>query len=57
MLAPGLAEPADRSQRQSGQPDVTFGFSSNGARLFQSVTAAIARRGDLVSGFNQAAPL
>jgi SecD/SecF fusion protein len=38
---------------QSGQPDVTFGFTSRGAKLFQSVTAAIARRGDLVSGLGQ----
>ncbi len=42
-----------QSTDQSGQPDVTFGFTSNGGQAFQSVTAQIARRGDLVSGFNQ----
>jgi SecD/SecF fusion protein len=34
----------------SGQPDVQFGFTGQGASAFQSVTAQIARRGDLASG-------
>jgi SecD/SecF fusion protein len=34
----------------SGQPDVQFGFTGQGANAFQSVTAQIARRGDLASG-------
>jgi SecD/SecF fusion protein len=34
---------------QAGQPDVEFGFTSKGKTAFQSVTAAIARRGQLVS--------
>jgi SecD/SecF fusion protein len=32
-----------------GQPDVSFGFDGNGANAFQSVTAKIATRGELVS--------
>ncbi len=42
-----------QSTDQSGQPDVTFGFTSNGKTAFQKITAAIARRGDLVSGLGQ----
>jgi SecD/SecF fusion protein len=43
-----------QSTDQAGQPDVTFGFTGKGASAFQTVTAAIARRGDLVSGFGAA---
>jgi len=39
-----------QSTDQSGSPDVTFGFTSRGRSAFQQITAAIARRGDLVSG-------
>jgi SecD/SecF fusion protein len=42
-----------QSTDQSGEPDVEFGFTSHGKSAFQSVTAAIARRGDLVSGLGQ----
>jgi SecD/SecF fusion protein len=42
-----------QSTDQSGSPDVSFGFTSNGAKAFQSVTAQIAHRGDLVSGLGQ----
>ncbi|HEY1967083.1 MAG TPA: hypothetical protein VGH89_04000 [Pseudonocardia sp.] len=42
-----------QSTDQSGSPDVSFGFTSTGAKAFQNVTAAIARRGDLVSGLGQ----
>lgn len=42
---------------QSGDPDVTFGFSARGATAFRKLTTDIAHRGDLVSGpgsvFNQ----
>jgi SecD/SecF fusion protein len=41
------------STDQTGNPDVTFGFNGAGQNKFQSVTAAIAHRGDLVSGFGQ----
>jgi SecD/SecF fusion protein len=37
----------------AGNPDVTFGFSDAGASAFQRVTAGIAHRGDVVSGFGQ----
>jgi SecD/SecF fusion protein len=43
-----------QSTDQSGQPDVTFGFTAPGAKAFQQVTAQIARRGNLVSGLGQA---
>jgi SecD/SecF fusion protein len=42
-----------QSTDQSGAPDVTFGFSGRGKTEFQNVTAAIAHRGDLVSGLGQ----
>jgi SecD/SecF fusion protein len=37
------------STDSAGQPDVSFGFSSAGKNAFQNVTAAIARRGSLIS--------
>jgi SecD/SecF fusion protein len=39
-----------QSTDQSGSPDVSFGFTSKGNTQFSNVTAAIAKRGDLVSG-------
>jgi SecD/SecF fusion protein len=42
-----------QSTDQTGNPDVTFGFNSSGGNKFQSVTAQIAHRGDLVSGLGQ----
>jgi SecD/SecF fusion protein len=45
--------PQQSSDPNTGQPDVTFGFSSKGKSAFQNVTAAIARRGSLVSGLGQ----
>jgi SecD/SecF fusion protein len=48
-----ITNPQQSSDPNSGQPNVTFGFSSNGKSAFQNVTAAIARRGALVSGLGQ----
>jgi SecD/SecF fusion protein len=42
-----------QSTDQSGSPDVTFSFTANGQKAFQSVTAQIAHRGDRVSGLGQ----
>ena len=42
-----------QSTDQTGQPDVAFGFTGAGANAFQNVTAQIAHRGNLVSGFGQ----
>jgi SecD/SecF fusion protein len=42
-----------QSTDQARTPDVNFGFNSAGARKFQSVTAAIARRGQDVSTLGQ----
>jgi SecD/SecF fusion protein len=39
-----------QSTDQAGAPDVTFGFTSKGGTQFQTVTARIAQRGQLVSG-------
>jgi SecD/SecF fusion protein len=36
-----------------GNPSVTFGFTATGSRAFQQLTAALARRGDLLSGQRQ----
>ncbi|MEO9024032.1 MAG: protein translocase subunit SecD [Solirubrobacteraceae bacterium] len=41
------------STDQGGNPDVTFGLNGAGQNKFQSVTAQIARRGNLLSGFGQ----
>jgi preprotein translocase subunit SecD len=43
-----------QSTDQVGQPDVQFGFSGKGANEFRNVTAAIAKRGSLVSGLGPA---
>ncbi|HTX29861.1 MAG TPA: protein translocase subunit SecD [Solirubrobacteraceae bacterium] len=42
-----------QSTDPGGQPDVQFGFTGKGGNAFQTVTAQIARRGDLVSGLGQ----
>jgi SecD/SecF fusion protein len=42
-----------QSTDQAGSPDVSFGFTSHGGKAFQTVTAQIAHRGDLVSGLGQ----
>jgi SecD/SecF fusion protein len=39
-----------QSTDQEGNPDVTFGFNSEGQTAYHNVTAAIAHRGELVSG-------
>jgi len=48
-----ITNPEESTDPNSGEPDVTFGFSSSGKSAFQNVTAAIARRGALVSGLGQ----
>jgi hypothetical protein len=42
-----------QSTDRSGAPDVTFGFTGKGANEFQTVTAQVAHRGELVSGHGQ----
>ena len=42
-----------QSTDQAGSPDVTFGFTGQGANAFQNVTSKIAHRGHLVSGLGQ----
>jgi SecD/SecF fusion protein len=41
------------STDQGGNPDVEFGFTGKGQTAFTNVTAQIAKRGQLVSGFGQ----
>jgi SecD/SecF fusion protein len=48
-----ITNPQQSSDPNTGEPNVTFGFSSKGKTQFQNVTAAIARRGSLVSGLGQ----
>ena len=48
-----ISNPTQSTDPNSGQPDVTFGFSNKGKHEFQDVTANIAHRGDLVSGLGQ----
>jgi SecD/SecF fusion protein len=52
LLGTDITNP-QQSTDQTGAPDVSFGFTSKGANEFQSVTAAIAKRGQLVSGLGQ----
>ncbi len=47
-----IADP-QASTDQAGNPAVTFGFDGVGQNKFQTVTAAIAHRGELISGFGQ----
>jgi preprotein translocase subunit SecD len=47
-----IVNPSESTDR-AGQPDVTFGFTPAGSRAFQRITAAVARRGNLVSGLGQ----
>ena len=42
-----------QSTDQTGNPDVTFGFTGKGQKAFQNVTSQLAHRGDLVSGLGQ----
>ena len=48
-----ITNPQQSTDPNTGAPDVTFGFSGKGKKAFQDVTAAIARRGSLVSGLGQ----
>ncbi len=52
LLGSDITNPQQTTD-QGGSPDVSFGFTSRGKNAFQRVTAAIARRGDLVSGLGQ----
>jgi SecD/SecF fusion protein len=52
LLGSDITNP-QQSTDQSGSPDVSFGFTGKGKNQFQNVTAAIAKRGDLVSGLGQ----
>jgi hypothetical protein len=49
LLGQDISKP-QQSTDQTGAADVTFGFTPKGNRAFSAVTAAIAHRGDLVSG-------
>ena len=53
LLGTDITNP-QQSTDQSGSPDVSFGFTAKGKNEFQNVTAAIAKRGNLVSGLGPA---
>jgi SecD/SecF fusion protein len=40
-----IKNPQESSESESGTPDVTFGFTSHGAKVFERVTKEIAQRG------------
>ena len=48
-----ITNPRQRTDPDSGTPDIVFGFTSKGRSEFQKVTAQLARRGSLVSGLGQ----
>jgi SecD/SecF fusion protein len=48
-----ITNPQQSNDPNTGEPDVTFGFNSQGKTAFQKTTAEIARRGSLVSGLGQ----
>ncbi len=48
-----ITNPQQSTDPNNGKPDITFGFSSKGKTQFHNVTAAIARRGALISGLGQ----
>jgi SecD/SecF fusion protein len=52
LFASDLTNPRP-STDATGQPDVAFGFDSQGGREFLNMTAAIAKRGELDSGHGQ----
>jgi SecD/SecF fusion protein len=48
-----ITNPQQRTDPNTGSPDVTFGFTAKGKTEFRSVTANVAHRGDLVSSTGQ----
>jgi SecD/SecF fusion protein len=48
-----ITNPRQSTDPNTGTPEITFGFSSKGRTEFHNLTAAIARRGALVSGPGQ----
>jgi SecD/SecF fusion protein len=48
-----ITSPHERTDPNTHTPNITFGFDSNGKTEFENVTAAIARRGALVSSSGQ----
>jgi len=52
LFGTAVTKPAP-STDASGSPDVAFKFTAQGAHAFQTMTAQVAHRGDLVSGLGQ----
>jgi SecD/SecF fusion protein len=48
-----ITDPQPGKDPNTGAPDVTFGFTASGARRFKALTAAIARRGSLISSVGE----
>jgi SecD/SecF fusion protein len=48
-----ISNPQQSTDRNARVPDITFGFTSSGAKAFHTLSATVARRGELVSGLGQ----
>jgi hypothetical protein len=49
----GITRPQGSRAVATGQPDIVFGFTTEGGAAFQEFTRVVAERGDLVSGIGQ----
>lgn len=48
-----IVDPRAARDRNTGAADIEFGFTAAGRRAFEAVTAAVSRRGSLVSGLGE----
>ena len=53
LASSDITNPQQSTDRGTGTPNITFGFTSRGKTEFQNLTAQITRRGSLVSGLRQ----
>ena len=53
LASSDITNPQQSTDRGTGSPNITFGFTSRGKTEFQNLTAQITRRGSLVSGLGQ----
>jgi SecD/SecF fusion protein len=53
LASSDITNPQQSTDRGTGTPNITFGFTSTGKTEFQNLTAQITRRGSLVSGPRQ----
>ena len=48
-----ITDPREHTDPNTRAPEITVGFTASGAKAFQNLTRAIARRGDQVSGLGE----